>query len=221
MALISLLHPSRGRAEKSFRNYEQWIQKSGAQSEIEIIVSVDESDDYLKYYRQYTPQRKIYKGIQVMTNNNTCVVEATNKAAAAAKGDILVYLSDDFKAPENWGQLVINEFKDATGPRLIKVDDCLQNFDVPVLTIPIMNRALYERLGYFWHPEYKSMHVDCDLYETVKRLGALKLCPHLKFPHEHVSIGKAPMDETYRRSSAHWDQGLEVFRRRQKLNFPA
>lgn len=207
--VISLLHPSRGRPEKALNTALEWIKGSGVT--VEHLLSLDESDPVKDKYGY------IHKSF---INHNSSVVEATNYVAKEAKGDILVYLSDDFKAPDNWGQLILKEFEGATGPRLIKIDDCLQKFDVPVLTCPIMNRALYERLGYFWYPEYKSMHVDVDLYETVKRLGALKFCPHLKFPHEHVSIGKAPMDETYRRSSANWDQGKAVFAKRKAAGFP-
>lgn len=210
---ITLLHPSRGRPEKSNETVREWRRKAGT-IPFEIIVSIDLSDpsrwDYQKYYGVHC----------LIKNENISVVEATNKAAKMSDGDILVYLSDDFKCPNNWGQLVLKEFEGVTEPRLIKVDDCLQPFHVAVLTIPIMNRALYEKLGYFWHPEYKSMFVDEDLYWTAKKLGALKMCPHLKFPHEHVSIGKAENDETYKRSAANWEQGKAVFARRKAAGFP-
>ena len=149
--------------------------------------------------------------------------------AAPSPGDILVYPSDDFKCPENWGLLLLHEFyelragtlaSDPELPALLKVDDCLQKFDVPVLTIPIMNRALYERLGYFWHPGYRSMFVDEDLYWTARKLNALKMAPHLKFPHEHPANGKAADDETYRRSAANWDQGKAMFAQRKAQGFP-
>jgi hypothetical protein len=151
---------------------------------------------------------------------NTSVVDATNQAAKASTGDILVYLSDDFKCPDNWGNLIIKEFEGSTGPRMLKVDDCLQKFHVPILTIPIMNRVMYERLGYFWNPEYKSMFVDEDLYWTARKINAIKMCPHIKFPHEHPSNGKAVTDETYQRSAANWNQGKAVFERRKKQGFP-
>lgn len=235
---ISLIHPSRCRAEKSGMTTFMWLQMYSKElresvkafkvanpdnalvatvaDDVELIVSIDSDDPELSNY-QYR-----YSGIatKVLVNDNKCVVEATNLAAKEATGDILIYLSDDFFPPDDWGQLILKEFEDATGPRLLKVDDMLQKFHVPVLTIPIMNRALYERLGYFWHPEYKSMFVDEDLYWTATKLNALKMCPHLKFPHEHVSIGKAAMDETYRRSSANWDQGKAVFAKRKAAGFP-
>lgn len=218
--MISLLHPSRGRPEKSFNNSREWIEKAGC--EVELIVSIDSSDNWRPYFDLYTPCPHDAKPPywRLHMNDNSSVVEATNRAAKEAKGDILVYLSDDFKCPDNWGLSVLKEFEGEDRPLLLKVDDVLQKFEVPVLTIPIMNRKLYERLGYFWHPEYKSMFVDEDLYWTSRKLGALKFAEHLKFPHEHPANGKAPDDEIYRRSAANWEQGKGVFAKRRAMGFP-
>lgn len=207
---ISLIHPSRGRANKAKQTYLEWV--GSATCPIEYILSLDSSEPQKFQY--------IQNNIDFIVNDNTCVVEATNHAAAKSTGDILLYLSDDFRCTPNWCELIIEQFEGVTTPMLLKVDDCLQRFDAPVLTIPIMNRALYEKLGYFWFPEYKSMFCDEDLYWTAKKLGALKLAPHLKFPHEHVSVGKADNDETYRRSAANWDQGKALFAKRKAAGFP-
>lgn len=209
---ISLIHPSRGRPEKSKATVDYWIERAGGVN-VEVIVSIDNSD----------PKHSHYFAIHthgICSNDNKSVVEATNHAAKRSTGDILIYLSDDFKCPENWGELVIKEFENENRPLLIKVDDCLQDFHVPVLTIPMMNRALYERLGYFWHPGYKSMFCDEHLYRIARKLGALKNAPHLKFEHCHVSVGKAEDDETYRRSAANWNQGKAIFDRHKKMGFP-
>lgn len=206
---ISLIHPSRSRPQKSYDNAMNWMQLAGAP--VQLIVSLDSSDPLLSEY-----QRR-YSG--TLVNDNSNVVEATNKAAAASKGDILVYLSDDFKCFPNWGNALITEFEKYTIPTLLKVDDCLQEFHVPVLTIPIMNRACYNKLGYFFHTGYKSMFVDEHLYWRTKKLGFLKLAPHLKFEHCHVSVGKAENDETYKRSAANWDQGKALFAQHRRMGF--
>lgn len=224
MSLISLIHPSRGRAQKSFNTYTEWVTKAGC--DVEVLISTDKSDNYgLDYFRLHKPcdaNAHLNPGsyTRLYCHDNNSVVSATNVVCQFATTDILIYLSDDFKCPENWGVAVINEFSKYQGPTLIKVDDCLQSFAARVLTIPMMNRALYEELGYFWHPAYKSMWVDCDLYETAERLRALRMAPHLKFPHEHVSIGKAENDETYKRSAANWDQGKALFAKRKAMGFP-
>lgn len=208
--VVSLIHPSRSRPEKAKDARQDWIQK--ASMPVEYILSIDTDD----------PSRLAYEShhVNMIVRDNKSVVEATNRAAEETGGDVLVYLSDDFKCFPNWDQAVIKEFEGVTEPMLIKVDDCLQPFHVPVLTIPIMNRALYERLGYFFHPDFKSMFCDEHLYWVAKKLGALKMCPHLKFEHQHVSVGKAQDDETYRRSAANWEQGKAMFAKHKKLGFP-
>lgn len=222
---LSLIHPSRGRPLKSKDTVHRWIDRAG--TPVEVVISVDSSDEWGRYQDAYNISfcGGVCKrnGIDYygLINDNESVVEATNVAAQHSTGDILIYLSDDFDCPENWAPAVIKEFEGVTTPQLIKVDDCLQPFRTPVLTIPIMNRKLYERLGYFWHPSYKSMFVDEDLFWTARKLKALKYCEHLKFEHKHVSVGKAQDDETYRRSAANWTQGEQVFLDRKKAGFTA
>jgi len=213
--IISCVYPSRGRAKKCKENIIEWTKKCSAS--VEIIVATDSTDPAQPEYA-----KELY--FPYLIHDNKSVVEATNRAASVSSGKILVYMSDDFKCPENWGGLIIDQFYQrgdfTKKPILLKVDDCLQRFETEVCTIPIINRPLYEKLGYFWHPAYLSMHVDEDIYHTCKKIGALKLAPQIKFPHHHYSIGKAPVDETYRRSEANWDQGKATFARRKAEGFP-
>jgi len=208
---ITLIHPSRGRAQKSFETSSEWISNAGV--ETQLIVSCDQDDPALRDYSVLYEQ-------QIIINANTCVVEATNHAAKYAKFDILVYLSDDFKCFDNWGLEVMKHFEGVTKPLLIKVDDKLQPFNKDVLTIPIMNKALYNELGYFFHPGYKSMFVDQDLYWSAKNMGVIKGCPELVFEHHHYVNGKSKRDETYERSTANWNQGKNLYQQRRAQNFP-
>lgn len=219
---ISLLHPSHGRPAKALQTAVNWVNHAGVP--IEYILSLDTSDktaqgresDYCQLANYLTMGNFGYP----IFNDNTCVVEATNHAAKKATGDILLYLSDDFECFPNWGEAIIKEFADANGPRLVKVNDGYQPFDVKVLTIPIMNRELYETLGYFWYPGYKSMFVDEDLYHTVDKLNAIHFAPHLLFEHMHPAAGKGKNDETYQRSAINWNQGKALFAKRKADNFP-
>lgn len=206
---ISLIHPSRSRPDKAKATARKWIDEAGVPTE--HIFSVDHSDPKASEYFE--------EGFTTIQYPNTCVVEATNQAAKVSTGDLLLYLSDDFDCYKGWGLDVVKQFENENRPLLIKCDDGLQQFNVPVLTIPIMNRALYDRLGYFWHPEYKSMFVDEDLYWTAFKLAALKMCPQIKFQHNHPSNGKAANDEVYMRSSANWDQGKALFAKRKAEGF--
>lgn len=214
---IRLLHPSRGRPQKAYNTYKKWMERAG-HSELYVrhTLSLDISDPRVHEYGTFFKNEKSL----VLKADNKSVVEATNRAATYGDEDILIYLSDDFSCPLNWAPLVIDEFKKYHGPALLKVDDCLQKFTTPVLTIPMINRAFLNATGYFWHPEYLSMHVDEDLYWTAVKLLALRTAAHLKFPHDHHSLGKCSNDETYKRSEANWNQGKATLAKRKAAGFP-
>jgi len=213
---ITLLHPSRGRANKAYETFNRWMMFASGKHQIEHILSLDEDDPQLQQYTNRFPP-----ATRFCVNANTCVVQATNHAALHATGDILIYLSDDFMCPMHWDNAVIKRALLCPNVEwLLKVDDALQHFDVPVLTIPIMSMALYKKLGYFWYPEYKSMFVDEDLYWTCYTMDCLIMGRELVFPHNHCSIGKADRDDTYIRSEANWEQGKQLFAQRKAAGFP-
>lgn len=215
---ITLLHPSRSRPEKAFSTYRHWMNLASGKPEIEHLLSLDYSDPLAGKYEYFGPNSS------TILSTNDCVVQATNEAAKNATGGILIYLSDDFKCPQEWDLKIIDavnkHYSGDDGLWLLKVDDCLQKFHVPVLTIPIMSRELYQRLGWFWHPEYKSMFCDEHLYWVCKNNGWLVEAPELQFPHEHCTIGKAVRDETYIRSEANWNQGKALFAKHKAEGFP-
>lgn len=210
---VSIIHPSRGRPSKALQTTGEWLDRIG-DVHWEYILSCDADDSTLPQYDKLSGAQNARR----IVNNNRNLVEATNQAARLASGDIILYLSDDFRCPYDWGKLLEKEFE-GDKQILLKVDDCLQKFHVPVLTIPIMSFSLYKQLGYFFHPDFYSMHCDEHLYARCMKLGVIKFAPHLKFPHDHVSIGKAQDDETYRRSAANWNHGVMMINKHRRLGF--
>lgn len=222
--IFTLLHPSRGRAAQALQVRNRWLERSSGKYKIEHILGIDDSDAAADQYKE------LFKGDQsiIVQADNDTVVEATNNIAKAAGGHILIYLSDDFDCPENWDQKIIDSVNRIVPDTLsgmgqplwlLKVDDMLQPMWKDVLTIPIMSASLYRALGYFWHPGYRSMFVDQHLYHRVKKMGHLYADESLKFEHKHPSVGKAVNDETYKRSAANWNQGLQLYKQHQKEGF--
>jgi hypothetical protein len=209
--MITLLHPSRGRPEKAYNTYKLWLSRA-KEKNIEYILGIDEDDKHKSKYIELF--KKEGKNAKVFIGNNNSLVECTNKIARLSKGDILIYLSDDFECPVYWDVQILRATKDHA-KFLLKVDDCVQPFHQTVLTIPIMSRTLYSELGYFWFPEYKSMFCDVDLYHSTKKYHIY--APELRFRHDHwLQHGK--VDETYKRSESNWKQGQKVWEKRQKEN---
>jgi glycosyltransferase involved in cell wall biosynthesis len=213
---ITLLHPSRGRAEQAKKTLDLWINLARCPDNIEHIISLDNDDPQLDAYRLN------FKNSKIIVNQNNNVVQATNHGIKHVNGDFVIYLSDDFHCPDDWDHHVLCKWEQHGKPNLwlLKVDDLLQKFSIDVLTIPIMTRALMERLGYFWHPGYASMFVDQDLYHTCANNKWLHFAEELKFEHMHYCNAKAVNDETYARSAKNWNTGMAYYKARKQQGFP-
>ncbi len=84
----------------------------------------------------------------------------------------------------------------------ILVNDGISDGDI--MSLPIMSKSLYERIGYIYHPEFFSLFADNALLDVVKKLDCLIDCRHLLFEHMHYIVGKAPKDATYERENSHY-----------------
>jgi hypothetical protein len=208
----SLLHPSRGRVRAAEQAIAEWMGKAGGNHSIEYLLSVD-SDDDVEGYRALAERR----GVQLVVGGNRSIVDAVNRAAGAANGEVLIVVSDDFGCPERWDDQLATVLGGRRDVAVLVHD----GVDARILTLPIVGRALYELLGYVYYPAYISMLCDDDLTETVRGLGKLIDARHLLFPHRHHSRGGQPFDATYARqnSSAAWRVGWRVFEKRRVSAF--
>ena len=213
MMRFSLLHPSRNRVRLAEQAIAEWKGKFSGDTPLEYILSIDTDDGDVAGYRQLAERQ----GVRLIIHPNRSIVDAVNHAAQAATGDFFVVVSDDFGCPELWDRAlaaVVGARRDVA----VLVHDA---GDARIMTLPIVGRTLYERLGYVYYPEYFSMFCDDDLTQVAAGLGKLVDARHLVFPHRHCSVGGNPFDATYARqnSPAAWRSGWRVFEKRRVANF--
>lgn len=206
---ITLLHPSRGRAEKAYRTYNKWINFSSNLIELEHILSIDTDDIALNKYVA------LFTNSKVITSPNTCLVEATNNGVTRATGDIIVLLSDDFDCFRDWDILITDAFKNQTC-KVLKTFDGVQQW---IVTLPIMDKAYYEMQGYFYYPKYRHMFCDTDMTHKAELEGNLIVRNDLLFTHEHYSTVIVAKDTTNEKADSTWQQGENVYLERVKTNF--
>jgi hypothetical protein len=183
--------------------------------EYEWIVSLSKKDETIEqYYQTFTESNAVI--IQTRSNN---MVEATNEAAKVSAGQILILVSDDMWSPQLWDERILHKFEMIDGPGLLQVHDGITS---KKMTIPIMNREAYAKLGYMYHPEYISMFADDDLRATALTHGMYYNATDILIEHRHFSIGKAKYDKTYQseNSKTAWRKGEKIFFERAKLKFP-
>lgn len=224
---IALIHPSRGRAQQAIDTARKWLNKQSGKHTVNHILIIDSDDPQISEYKHLwkefneTHKNTTFTISQDPREHN--VVFATNYGAQLTvnhhDSEMLIYLSDDFnEPPPSWDEVLHNQvWNRPPGDKwLIKVHDGIQDINKPVLTIPIMSRGLYLERGCFWHKEYLSMWVDVDLHFECEQY--IIKCPNIKIQHYHPTMcgSTKPMDATYTRSSANWNQGAEIFNRRKR-----
>lgn len=212
---ISLIHPSRSRALKSFQCLTRWVERAGVP--LEILVSIDRDDPEKELYFSNVAMLPISEGStkQVLCNYNRSAVDAINKAAGESTGEILIVVSDDFDCPENWGVSLLNEVR-GKSDWILKTLDGIQEW---IITLPIMDRIYYRRFGYVYHPDYQHLFSDTELTCVADLLGR-KLISSLIFTHRHYSVvHPATPDAISKRANATWNQGEQLFIDRYKKKF--
>lgn len=190
--MISILHPSRGRAKQSFNTISKWLHL--ASTEIELIVSIDLDDPQLEDYI------RIY--VNPTISPTSSAVGAINRAAEIAKGDILFVVSDDTDCFPDWDTALLKEVEGKTD-WILKTQDGIQAW---IITNPILDRAYYNRTGYIYDPDFK--HMFCDTWLTVQAdISGRKITSNLMFRHLNDTI----KDAVRERSDATWQQGERTF----------
>lgn len=205
--VISLIHPSRGRAQNAHDIARVWLNRIGP-VKWEYILSID-ADDHCGY--------DLLKGAQNMrclVSENRSAVDAINNAAKISNGDLFVVMSDDMDCPENWGTFILKYTQWKTD-FIIKTQDGVQPW---IVTLPILDRVYYNRFGYIYHPDYQHMFCDTEL-TCVADLTGRKLTSNILFKHNHYSVTKEPRDAVSIKADSTWDQGEKLFLERYKRNF--
>lgn len=195
--MLSILHATRSRPEKSLRTTKRWLECAGTKTE--LIVSLDEDDPSLKRYLVHYPN--------AIVNKNRSAVDAVNKSAEQAQGKILVVLSDDTECVPNWGNMILKATKNKED-FVLKVNDDVQKW---IVTQPILDRAYYNRFGYVYHPGF--LHMFCDTFFThvADALKKIVFRNDIHFPHRHYSVTRQRPDNVNSRADATWNQGKRLY----------
>lgn len=208
---FSLLHPSRSRPDKSLEATQDWM-NTRQSHEVELIVSVDESDpDKDRYYDIYHKK----PNTRVIIRNNRSAVDAINNAAKVSTGDILIVVSDDTGCIRNWDNIIAQAVFGKTD-FILKTYDGVQKW---IITMPIIHRDYYNRFGYIYHPDYTHMFCDTELTHVADITKKVIWRNDIEIKHFHYSVTKQPRDHVYERNDSTFKHGQNIYLQRFKTNF--
>lgn len=211
--MISVVHPSRGRAQRAFNSYQRL--RRNASFEFEYIICIERNDsDYNEYLNLFGTDAKV----RIESGDFGCMTASLQHGAMLTTGDILMGFFDDFdQMPKGWDEQILSASKGRSF-WLMNIDDCVTHH-AWIHTLPIMDRAFFSWYGYIYHTAYKHMFGDTELACIGDMLGCTINARHIKFRHVHHSVNHGTKDRINVMNDAHWAHDERVHVERFKNNF--
>lgn len=125
---------------------------------------------------------------------------AYNETAASTDGEVIVCASDDVYPIPLWDTEIVKRFGDVSQPRVMSVSDGIRKDRL--VPIQILTRAWFDRFGFIFPPQFKSMFGDVWLIERAWRDGCMIDANDLIFEHKHPYFGTAENDAVYEAENA-------------------
>jgi len=193
--MISVLIPSRGRADLLAKNLPTWL---GRDIEVLIVIDSDEQpEEKEKYYALKKPHGKVFL-YEMKRYGYQNLHEYYNFLAEAASGDWLMLGNDDATMlTKGWANIINAE--DSKYPQVLNVWNEQDNL------FPIISRAWYKAVGHF----SRNTHADSWVQQTAELIGKTKFVPGIEIKH----LGEELDDETHREVRSVVGQSSEAYRR--------
>ncbi len=225
---ILLKCPTRSRPQKVTETLARYMALANHPEQIGVVVSCDDSDMSMSRNLVHEEIHSVLKRAaysKIFTSPNTSKIEACNANMNEIEWewDIVVLVSDDM-IPQLQGyddvirNHMLSRFPDTDG--ILWFNDGYQEYKLNTLTI--FGRTMYERFGYIYQPEYKSLFCDTELTDLCK--GELQdkclYIPYCIIRHEHPGTGYAQnMDPLYQHNQRFWTEDMHTYIRRKKYPY--
>jgi hypothetical protein len=195
------------------KTYDHWISCSDTPDQISIKIVVDTEKE--------RSQLEEFDDVIVLGSYDRGVVAATNALTESVKtspGDIIILISDDFYAPENWDTWIQQQFNEFHGCLLVR--DGYQTGGC--VTIPIIDHHCFVALNrIIYHPSYFHQFSDAELWHNIKELKMMKNFRRTKgspiFEHRHWVNGKRKSDKFDNNGNSHGGVDTRNFAKRMKM----
>ena len=182
-----------------------------------IIVTAD-ADDQTMY--NYAMMRWVGEQPNTVIRYDTKVnkIEAVNRDIPADGWDILVVMSDDMVFTVKGFDEQISAAFDGNYDQLVHFPDGY--VDHKLVTLPIIGRHYYERYGYVYHPDYKSLWCDNEQMAVAIRDGCYSYFNQKIYRHDHPAWTGSTVDEQLKETQAFYREDEITYHRRKLRGFP-
>jgi glycosyltransferase involved in cell wall biosynthesis len=203
---ISVCHATRGRPQEAINARILWMKKAADPASVEWIFSCDNND----------PSSEPLKNWNLVKGEGGCVA-AWNRAAAIARGEIIIQGSDDWDPPLHWDAIITERLGDTSKPAVLAISDGHRKDDL--LCMAILTKARLAQQGTLFAPEYDAcsgIFSDNEYSLRGAKDGVIIPAKDIVFTHNNPLFTGATQDAEFKRHNAkeNYELGEKIFKER-------
>ena len=220
---ILFKYPTRDRKEWFVSTLSKYYEQISDNCNFEFVISLNKDDSAMnnKTIQSYMNS---FKCLSYFYGDHANKILACNADIDLKKEwDILVLVSDDMiPVVKNFDEVITESmqkhFPDTDGA--LHFNDGHEG-DKRNITFSIIGRKLYERIGYVYHPDYKSFFCDNEFTDVVRSMDKYSYSEQVIVEHRHWSCKDTPpKDSLYCRNSKMGKPDKQTYLKRKSLQFP-
>ena len=212
--------PTRNRKNKFFKVLRQYQNLCEDLDNTYFLITLDNDDESMNS-SDVEDIFNTFKNIKVVYGTSNSKIHAVNRDIELVNDwDIVLLASDDMtpkvKGYDNIIRNKMKEFYSDTDGILWFNDGHMGN---KLNTLCILGKKYYDRFGYIYHPEYKSVWSDNEFMLVGNILGKQTYFEQVIIEHEHPDWGYGSRDEIHQNNSKNENQDKLLFTKRKDNNF--
>ena len=212
--------PTRNRKNKFFKVLRQYQNLCEDLDNTYFLITLDNDDESMNP-SDVEDIFKTFKNVKVIYGTSNSKIHAVNRDIELVNDwDIVLLASDDMtpkvKGYDNIIRNKMKEFYSDTDGILWFNDGHMGN---KLNTLCILGKKYYDRFGYIYHPEYKSVWSDNEFMLVGNLLGKQTYFEQVIIEHEHPDWGYGSRDEIHQNNSKNENQDKLLFTKRKDNNF--
>jgi hypothetical protein len=212
--------PTRNRKNKFFKVLKQYQNLCEDIDNTFFLITLDNDDDEMKS-SEVNDIFNTFKNITVVYGKSNSKIHAINRDIELIdEWDIVLLASDDMTPKvKGYDNIIRNKMKehypDTDG--ILWFNDGHQGNKLN--TLSILGRKYFDRFGYIYHPEYKSVWSDNEFMTVGNLLGKQTYFDEVIIEHEHPDWGYGNRDVIHQINSNNESHDRNLFLKRKGNNF--
>jgi len=212
-------YPTKGRPQWFQETLSMYYDKLSGKHEFQFVIAMDKNDESMsnesmRYWLDSRPS------LSYFYRDHANKIQACNTGIPDDGWDILVLISDDMTPvvkgfDDIIAQDMLREFPDIDGA--LHYPDGFRPPEDGLITLSIMGKKLYDRIGFVYWPSYRGLWCDDDFTGIAKMLDKYWHSDQVIIRHEWQKHGR---DETYAKGESANDADNQTFLLRKRCSFP-